>query len=85
MNDATTTNPTTHPPPTSASQGATIGSDVKNAAKAIHGVGEAIRGTVNEAVDTAASDDAGMAKNRGVLEKGEQEMAAGEQVKDSRV
>ncbi|MCJ1392442.1 hypothetical protein MMC18_005309 [Xylographa bjoerkii] len=62
--------------------GSTTGKDsvgaVKSAVGGVHGMGEAIRGTVNGAVDTAFNDQAGEAKNRSVAAKGVAEMQDGE-------
>lgn len=54
--------------------GSKVGNDIKGAFKGIHGVGETIRGTVNQSVDTAFNDKAGEVKNRAVTEKGLNEM-----------
>jgi hypothetical protein len=50
--------------------GTKIGNDIKAAVKGIHGAGEAIRGTINQSVDTAFNDKTGEAKNRAVTERG---------------
>jgi hypothetical protein len=47
-----------------------VGNDIKAAVKGIHGAGEAIRGTINQSVDTAFNDKAGEVKNRAVTENG---------------
>ena len=57
-------NPTTTT--SSANTGSKIGSDIRSLASGIHGAGEAIRGTVNQAVDSTFHDKAGEAKNRNV-------------------
>ena len=67
------------PPPTPlimSNTGNNIGSDIKGAVKGIHGAGEAIRGTFNQAVDTTFSDKAGETKNKVVTEKGINEVEA---------
>ncbi|MCJ1402666.1 hypothetical protein MMC11_005886 [Xylographa trunciseda] len=51
---------------------------VKSAVGGVHGMGEVIRGTINEAVDTAFDDKAGKAKNRTIAAKGVAEMQDGE-------
>lgn len=56
--------------------------DVKAGLKGIHGIGESIRGSINGAVDHAAHDTTGEAKNRAVANKGEAEMRQGEAVVD---
>ncbi|KAK5198675.1 hypothetical protein LTR99_008322 [Exophiala xenobiotica] len=53
--------------------------DVKSALKGIKGTGDAIRGTVNESVDTAFNDKQGVAANRAVKEQGEANMRAADQ------
>jgi len=49
-------------------------SDVKAAAKGVHGAGEAIRGTINRSVNEAFNDPAGQAKEQAVADKGMQEI-----------
>lgn len=56
--------------------------DVKSGLKGIHGIGESIRGSINSAVDHAAHDTAGEAKNQAITNKGEAEMRQGEAVVD---
>jgi hypothetical protein len=56
--------------------GSNIGNDIKGAVKGVHGAGEAIRGTFNQAVDTAFGDKAGEVKNKAVVEKGINEVEA---------
>jgi hypothetical protein len=56
--------------------GSNIGNNIKGAVKGIHGAGKAIRGTFNQAVDTAFSDKAGEAKNKAVAEKSINEVEA---------
>src|ERR1700733_10884050 len=66
-------------PPTSlimSNTSSNIGNDIKDTVKGIHGAGEAIRGTFNQAVDTAFSDKASEAKNKAVAEKGIKEVEA---------
>jgi hypothetical protein len=58
--------------------GSNIGNDIKSAVKGIHGTGETIRGTFNQAVDTAFDDKAGEAKNKAVAEKGIREVETGD-------
>jgi len=48
--------------------------DAKGILKGIKGAGDAIRGTVNESVDTAFNDTQGEAKNKAVKEKGQADM-----------
>ena len=55
--------------------GQSIGQDIKNAVKGVHGVGESIRGNINTAVDSAFDDRQGEAKNKAVAQKGENEMS----------
>jgi hypothetical protein len=67
------------PPPTPLimfNTGSNIGNNIKGAVKGIHGAGKAIRGTFNQAVDTAFSDKAGEAKNKAVAEKSINEVEA---------
>lgn len=52
--------------------------DVKSALKGVKGAGDAIRGTVNESVDTAFQDGEGEALNKSVKEKGFANMDATE-------
>lgn len=56
--------------------------DLKSGLKGIHGIGESIRGGFNGAVDHAAHDTTGEAKNWAVVNKGEAEMQQGEAVVD---
>jgi hypothetical protein len=56
--------------------GSNIGNDIKGAVKGIHGAGEVIRSTFNQAVDTAFSDKVGEAKNKAVAERGIKEVGA---------
>ena len=56
--------------------GSNIGNNIKGAVKGIHSVGEAIRGTFNQAVDTAFSGKAGEAKNKAVTETSISEVEA---------
>lgn len=59
--------------------GTKIGNDIKSRCqRGIHGAGEAIRGTINQSVDTAFDDKAGEAKNRAVTEKGINEVESGD-------
>jgi hypothetical protein len=59
--------------------GSNIGNDIKGAVKGIHGAGEAIRGTFNQAVDATFNEKAGEAKNKAVAEKGINEVKAADQ------
>ena len=54
--------------------------DIKNTAKGIHGAGETIRGTFNQAVDKTFDDSAGQVENQAVVDKGASEIRAGETV-----
>ena len=56
--------------------------DVKSGLKGIHGIGESIRGNINNAVDHAAHDTTGEAKNQAIANKGQAEMRQGEAVVD---
>jgi hypothetical protein len=56
--------------------------DVKSGLKGIHGIGESIRGNINNAVDHAAHDTIGEAKNQTIANKGQAEMRQGEMVMD---
>jgi hypothetical protein len=56
--------------------------DVKSGLKGIHGIGESIRGNINNAVDHAAHDTTGEAKNQAIANKGQVEMRQGEAVMD---
>ena len=56
--------------------------DVKSGLKGIHGIGESLRGNINNAVDHAAHDTTGEAKNQAIAIKGEAEMRQGEAVMD---
>ncbi|MCJ1381791.1 hypothetical protein MMC17_004902 [Xylographa soralifera] len=62
--------------------GSTTGKDsldaVKSAVSGVHGMGEAVRGTINGAVDTSFDDKAGEAKNRSSAAEGVAEMQDGE-------
>ncbi|WYZ35108.1 hypothetical protein EsH8_I_001384 [Colletotrichum jinshuiense] len=58
-----------------------IGHQIKGALAQGHGVGEVIRGKFNSAVDTAAGDVQGQAKNKNITTGGEREFAGKEFVK----
>ncbi|KAI9810900.1 MAG: hypothetical protein M1827_005759 [Pycnora praestabilis] len=51
---------------------------LKQGISGIHGAGEALRGTVNQAVDTAFNDKSGEVKNQAVANKGLNEMSDGQ-------
>jgi len=51
--------------------------NVKSAIAGIHGAGEAIRGTFNQAVDSAAGDDLSEVKDASVVNKGMDEINNG--------
>jgi hypothetical protein len=53
--------------------------DVKSALKGIKGAGDAIRGSVNESVDTAFNEPEGKVHNQAIKEKGEADMQAADQ------
>ena len=63
-------------------KGSNIISDIKSGLKGLHGVGETVRGNINQAIDTAAHDQVGESKNQAVAAKGEREMARGEDMVD---
>ncbi|OHE99034.1 hypothetical protein CORC01_05724 [Colletotrichum orchidophilum] len=65
--------------PTTHSGG--IGQQIKGAFAQGHGMGEVIRGKFNSAVDTAAGDPQGMAKNKNITTGGEREFATKDFVK----
>ncbi|KAI8281655.1 hypothetical protein K4K60_003990 [Colletotrichum sp. SAR11_57] len=65
--------------PTTRSGG--IGGQIKGALAQGHGVGEVLRGKFNSAVDTAAGDTAGQAKNKNIATGGEREFAGKDFVK----
>ncbi|EXJ70213.1 uncharacterized protein A1O5_06281 [Cladophialophora psammophila CBS 110553] len=48
--------------------------DVKSVLKGIKGMGDTLRGSVNESIDTAFNDREGEIKNKAVKEKGEAEL-----------
>ncbi|MCJ1248205.1 hypothetical protein MMC30_005422 [Trapelia coarctata] len=50
----------------------------KSVLTGVHGMGESIRGSFNQAVDTAFGDKTGEVKNEAVTEKGLNEMNDGE-------
>jgi len=58
----------------SSSTGAKVGQDIKSAVKGIHGAGEALRGNINQTVDTAFNDKSGQVKNETVAQSGVNEM-----------
>ncbi|MCJ1476560.1 hypothetical protein MMC13_005226 [Lambiella insularis] len=68
--------------PSSTATGSPVGGDalqtVKSAASGVHGMGEAVRGTMNDVIDTAFHDDKGQAKNQSIVAKGLAEMQEGE-------
>lgn len=51
----------------------------KGVLKGIKGAGDAMRGTVNESVDTAFGDREGQVKNKAVKERGEADMQRADQ------
>jgi hypothetical protein len=53
--------------------------DIKSALRGIKGTGDAIRGTVNESVDTAFNDKQGEVTNKAIKEKGISDMQAADQ------
>jgi len=61
--------------------GAKAGSDtakgIKSGLTGIHGAGEAIRGTINSAINTAFHDDADAARNQQIADSGITEMKSG--------
>ncbi|KAK1994524.1 hypothetical protein LX36DRAFT_660453 [Colletotrichum falcatum] len=58
-----------------------IGQQIKGAFAQGHGVGEVLRSKFNSAVDTAAGDPQGQAKNKGIATGGEREFATKDFVK----
>jgi hypothetical protein len=48
--------------------------DIKSALKGVKGTGDAIRGTVNESIDTAFNDKGGEVQNKAIKEKGISDM-----------
>ncbi|KAF2753371.1 hypothetical protein EJ05DRAFT_505013 [Pseudovirgaria hyperparasitica] len=63
---------------TGASQtGGNIGQAIKEGATKIHGLGEAIRGNFNQAVDGAFNEQEGVTKNAGIAAKGVDEVEDG--------
>ncbi|ETI28330.1 hypothetical protein G647_00779 [Cladophialophora carrionii CBS 160.54] len=48
--------------------------DAKGILKGIKGAGDAIRGTVNESIDTAFNDREGEVKNKAIKEKGQSDV-----------
>ncbi|KAF2797388.1 hypothetical protein K505DRAFT_298410 [Melanomma pulvis-pyrius CBS 109.77] len=61
----------------SAHSGSSVGDAVRKGVGLVHGTGEAIRGNVNAAVDTAAGDRNSAAKNEGIASRGVDEMEHG--------
>ncbi|KAH0844212.1 hypothetical protein FOPE_09140 [Fonsecaea pedrosoi] len=53
--------------------------DAKSVLKGVKGLGDTIRGTVNESVDTAFNDREGEIKNKAVKEKGEADIQRADQ------
>jgi len=74
-NTAPTTGTTGTTAPTSTAHEAAKG--IKGAFAAVHGAGEAIRGTINSAVDDVANDREGVAKNNQVAGSGLDEIETG--------
>lgn len=62
---------------TGASAGAETGRAVKSGLTNLHGIGEAIRGNVNQAVDETFNDKQGVAKNQAISERGINEVETG--------
>ncbi|OAP57507.1 hypothetical protein AYL99_08245 [Fonsecaea erecta] len=56
----------------------TVG-DVKSALKGVKGLGDTIRGSVNQSIDTAFNDREGELKNKAVKEKGEADIYQADQ------
>ncbi|KAL1636589.1 hypothetical protein SLS56_001174 [Neofusicoccum ribis] len=57
--------------------GETTGTGLRGAAGAVHGVGEAIRGTINTAADSAMGSKSGVAKNQAITDRGIDEIQTG--------
>ncbi|KIW35111.1 uncharacterized protein PV07_01828 [Cladophialophora immunda] len=53
--------------------------DVKSVLKGVKGLGDTIRGSVNESIDTAFNDREGEVKNKAVKEKGEADIQRADQ------
>ncbi|EXJ92554.1 hypothetical protein A1O3_01106 [Capronia epimyces CBS 606.96] len=53
--------------------------DVKSALRGVRGVGDTIRGTVNESIDTAFNEKEGEVANRAIKEKGKADLQATDQ------
>jgi len=59
-------------------RGAEAAGAIKSGLTGLHGAGEAIRGNVNQAIDSAFNDKEGTAKNQHVAERGLREMDDGQ-------
>ncbi|KAG9655942.1 hypothetical protein KCU98_g604, partial [Aureobasidium melanogenum] len=62
---------------TSGTKGAEAGEGLKGLFAKGHGIGEAIRGNINGAIDGFTGDNASLAKNEQVARGGEQEFQTG--------
>ncbi|PSN72098.1 hypothetical protein BS50DRAFT_569654 [Corynespora cassiicola Philippines] len=57
--------------------GSGIGDAIRKGVGKVHGTGESLRGNINAAVDSAAGDREGVAKNEAIAERGYQEFEHG--------
>jgi len=76
-NGAATTTTGTAPAGAGAGAGHSAASGIKGVFAGIHGAGEALRGTVNSAVDEMAGDSHGKVKNDNITVGGVNEMESG--------
>ncbi|KAF2271818.1 uncharacterized protein EI97DRAFT_504707 [Westerdykella ornata] len=60
-----------------AHAGSSIGDAVRKGANVIHGTGEALRGNINAAVDSAAGDHQAVARDEAIAARGTDEMDRG--------
>ncbi|KAJ5034897.1 uncharacterized protein L3040_008165 [Drepanopeziza brunnea f. sp. 'multigermtubi'] len=81
----TTTTRTATTTPTTPTTTASHASSVKGVLAGIHGLGEKVRGEFNSAVDGAAGDREGVARNRAVAEAGERERLTGSFAAETKV
>ncbi|KAI9047070.1 hypothetical protein LZ554_009144 [Drepanopeziza brunnea f. sp. 'monogermtubi'] len=81
----TTTTPTTLTTTSTTSHASSAASGVKGVLAGIHGLGEKVRGEFNSAVDGAAGDREGLARNRAVAEAGERERVTGRFAAETKV
>lgn len=75
--------PGTHGCSAGARTGGDLGAKVQSAAKGIHGIGEAIRGSAIAAIDSSSGDQEGVQKNKQIANKGTADIDQGRALEGS--